>query len=104
MTRRRKPRRAPLDPTVRRFYLYSLTDADGEPVYIGRSCDPVARLRAHHSSGAWWTPEVVGMDVWGPYTWGRAVEVEAEVIRRERPRGNRMYVETASARPVRLAR
>jgi predicted GIY-YIG superfamily endonuclease len=92
--RRWKYRRPDLDLTEVRYFIYWLYDADGQVVYIGRSCDPISRLRAHHTTGAEWAPRVVQIEWRGPFTWPEACKRERDAIDRAQPPGNRMYVRT----------
>lgn len=86
--RRRKPRRESIDPGAVRYYVYRLRDAAGHILYIGRSCDPLARLKGHHATGAEWPSRVVQIEGHGPYTWDEAVRRERQEILRERPPHN----------------
>jgi len=100
MTRRRRTPRAELDPAAARYFVYSLLDAEGAPVYIGRSCNVANRIRAHYSDAthpndpnaavkAEWLRDVRSLSMVGPFTWGGAVAEERRQIERSQPRGNR---------------
>ena len=95
--RRRIPRHlrperqfTPLEAQVN--YIYRLYDRAGDAVYIGRSKNPLARLRAHHASGAEWAKRVVGIEAWGPFNWADALRLERDAITAERPPGNKEFV------------
>jgi predicted GIY-YIG superfamily endonuclease len=91
------------DPEARRYFVYTLTDADGDPVYVGRSCNVGERIRAHYSetenpytaagkAKAIWLPDVRSVSMVGPFTWDEAVKEEGRQIRSKRPRGNRTHM------------
>lgn len=90
--------RPDLDKSAVRYFVYTLTDEGGTPVYIGRSCNVAARLRAHHSNAthphsptrarAAWLFDVRGVSMVGPFTWDGAVAEERRQIERSQPRGN----------------
>ena len=86
--RRRKAPRQEIDPKAERYYVYRLYAADGQLLYIGRSYDPLQRLRSHHASAADWPAKVVEIEGHGPYTWDEAVRREREEILRKRPPHN----------------
>lgn len=88
----REARRSDWDPAARRYFVYRLLDADGDCLYIGRSCAPLNRLRDHHASGAEWPTRVVQVDAVGPFTWNEVVKREYEAIVDERPPHNVMGV------------
>lgn len=107
MARRRIPRhlrpeRKFTPPEARVNYIYRLFDNQGRAVYIGRSCDPLARLKAHHASGAEWAQLVVGIEVWGPFNWADALRLERDAITAERPPGNKEFVINKRYRPASL--
>lgn len=84
--RRWKNRRPEIDHEAERYYIYRLYGADGL-LYIGRSCNPLARLKTHHTATDW-ASGVVQIEGHGPYTWTEAVDREREEIRRHRPPHN----------------
>lgn len=90
--RTRRQRRPPLDPSLRRYFVYRLTDASGGCLYVGRSCTPLSRLKAHHATEADWPTGVVQVEAWGPYTWDEAVRRERLAIEAEQPPFNTMFV------------
>lgn len=92
--RRRKPVRSNDHMSARVTYIYRLTDAAGEVLYIGRSVNPLDRLKAHHRTGAEWASRAVGVEAWGPFHWEDAVRLEREAITAERPPGNKDFVIT----------
>lgn len=112
---RRFSPRPDLDRTARRYFVYTLSDACGVPVYIGRSCNVAARLRGHHSNATHsdeltrartaWLFDVRSVSMVGPFTWDEAVAEERRQIEVEQPRGNtsltardhRRHVAVASA-------
>jgi predicted GIY-YIG superfamily endonuclease len=86
------------------YFVYFLRDADGTPVYIGRSCNVAARIRAHASDAthpynpeaarkAAWFCDVRSVDMVGPLTHREACRREREEVERHQPRGNRMFTE-----------
>ena len=86
-----------LDKTTKRYFVYTLRDADGAPVYVGRSCNPRSRIREHYRNRdclvegfrTAWILDVRSVDLTGPYTWDEAVAAERDAIERLQPRGNR---------------
>lgn len=92
MRRRWKPQRSQRAMYERVNYVYRLLDAAGQAVYIGRSVDPLARLKMHHATGAEWAASVVGIEAWGPFHWDDVVRLERDAIMRERPPGNKEFV------------
>lgn len=98
-SRRAAPRPA-IDRMALRYFVYRLHDEAGAALYVGRSCDPVARIRAHHSDAAssyiedaarkaLWFFDVRSVSMIGPFTWDKAVRVERDEIERLQPCGNR---------------
>ena len=81
---------SPMDGRVN--YVYRLYDNEGVAIYIGRSVNPLARLKSHHASGADWAKQVVGIDAWGPFDWDTVVRLEREAITKDRPIGNKEFV------------
>lgn len=77
----------PFDPDEKRYHVYRLYDAAGQLLYIGRSFDPLMRLRTHHANTEW-ASKVVAMDGHGPYTWDEVVRREREEILTKRPAHN----------------
>lgn len=98
---RRWRERREVDPEVVRYFVYFLCDADGIPVYIGRSCNVPQRIRAHHAKASsltegWdtyrardWFFDVRSVDMVGPFNWRDVVKRERAEIERHQPRGNR---------------
>lgn len=83
----------------RRFFVYFLSDARGELLYIGRSCQPVQRLKDHIAEAsnpdtmealrkALWIADVRRVDMVGPFHFGEAAIRERELIRFAQPYGN----------------
>ena len=83
----------------RRFFVYFLSGEGGELLYIGRSCQPVTRIRAHLSDAsnpdtmestrkALWLMDVRRVDMIGPFHFGEATIRERELIRFAQPHGN----------------
>lgn len=89
----------PFDPDEKRYYVYRLLDAAGDVLYIGRSCDPLARLKQHHASGADWPSRVVQIEGTGPYTWAEVVKEERDAIMAARPPFNKEFVANKTYRP-----
>lgn len=77
-----------VDRTAVRHFVYRLHDAAGAPVYIGRSVDVAARIRAHHDAGKAWLLDVRSVSMIGPMTWDEAVATERQEIAAFQPRGN----------------
>lgn len=93
----------PFDPDAKRYYVYRLIDAEGQVLYIGRSCDPLGRLKAHHAArGIDWPSRVVQIEGDGPYTWAEVVKAERDAIMAERPPHNKEFVLTKTYRPPSL--
>lgn len=95
-------RRPEVDLAARRYYIYRLSDADGGCVYVGRSCQPLTRLREHHRTTDW-AASVVQIETWGPLTWREACEAERTMVYASKPTANRMYVHTHTYKEPRLA-
>jgi predicted GIY-YIG superfamily endonuclease len=76
-----------LDRKARRYFVYTLSDAAGAPVYIGRSCNVAQRIRAHASTD--WIADVRDVSMVGPFTWDEACAEEYRQIRAKLPRENR---------------
>lgn len=94
--RRPKP---PVDKEARLWFIYSLDDAAGVPIYVGRSVNVAARIRGHDYEArtvapykAEWLPDVRGVSMTGPYTYDQAVREERRQIKTLGPRGNRTGV------------
>lgn len=91
-------------PPAGRTGLYRLIGADGQLLYVGISCDPETRMKAHHGR-AWWSQVESNRIEWHE-TRVAALVAERIAIREERPRYN--VAETAlhtrlaarSARPL----
>lgn len=87
------------DRKGRRFFIYFLSSASGELLYIGRSCQPVARIKAHIADAsspdtmeaprkALWLMDVAHVDMIGPFFFGEAELRERELIKFAQPHGN----------------
>lgn len=100
----------------RRFFVYFLSAADGELLYIGRSCKPVQRLRNHIAEAsspdtmeatrkALWLMDVRRVAMIGPFHYAEAAIRERELIRFAQPHGNLRYTQRAgqSAKQVSAA-
>lgn len=108
--RYKRPRQlAPAD-AVRNF-VYFLLDGHGIPVYIGRSCDVKARIRAHHANAtcdynaevrerAAWFFDVRSVSMVGPFDWDAAIKRERAEIERHQPCGNRMHTKAHGYYPL----
>lgn len=94
------------DRQGRRFFVYFLSSADGELLYIGRSCQPVQRIKAHVSEAAnpdtlestrkaLWLSDVRRVDMIGPFFFAEAAIRERELIRFAEPHGNLRYTQRA---------
>lgn len=87
------------DPNERRYHVYRCIDAAGEVLYIGRSCNPLARLRQHHATrGIDWPSRVVQIEGYGPFTWDEVVREERDAIMAARPPFNKDFVVTKTYR------
>jgi predicted GIY-YIG superfamily endonuclease len=85
------------DPTLRHF-VYYLTDANGEVVYVGRSRNVALRIQTHHHQAVTqcettgnnkaWIFDVRSVSMGGPMSWERSIETERAAIERIQPRGN----------------
>lgn len=93
--------RPSIDRAARRYFVYTLADAAGDPVYVGRSCNVAQRLNAHYFNAAHphnvkarslaeWLFDARHVSMVGPYTWDEAVDEERRQIREKRPPGNRI--------------
>lgn len=87
---------ADIDRDAVKYFIYFLLDGDGVPVYIGRSCNVAARIRAHHATiahpgmrSAIWLHECCSVTMIGPFSWDEAVARERVEIEQWQPRGNR---------------
>ena len=102
--RQRRPwrrERPPIDAKAVRYFVYRLHDAAGAVLYVGRSCNVKARIRAHLSDAQSSMPEFNHKREWvynvrrvsmvGPFTWDDACRVERAEIEAHQPRGNRMH-------------
>ena len=67
-------------PTV----LYRLFDSQGRLLYVGITCGPRERFKAHHGEKDWW-PRVVGCTFEHFETRRQALTAESEAIKNERP-------------------
>lgn len=94
--------RAPLDRNAQRYHVYHLYDDDGALLYVGRSCKPLARLRAHFKT-ADWASRVAEIEGHGPYAWDEAVRLERLDILRMRPAHNIDGVTRHTGRKVDVA-
>lgn len=94
--------RTPLDPDAQRYHVYHLYDATGALLYVGRSCAPLARLKAHHAK-AEWASRVVEIEGHGPYAWAEAVQRERADILRMKPPHNIDGVIRNTGRKVEVA-
>ena len=100
--RRYRTQRPPIDPDALRYFVYRLHDGSGQVLYVGRSCNVAARIRAHHSDAthqfseeaarkALWFADVRSVTMVGPFTWDGAVVRERDEIERLQPTGNRDF-------------
>lgn len=89
LRRRRYARHGPIDKTAEKHFVYWLYDASGACLYIGRSCNVRARLKAHYLyTGTGWFPQVRRLHMIGPFTWDQAIAEEAAAIRNAQPPHN----------------
>lgn len=73
-----------------RHVLYRLFDADGALLYIGRTSDIDARFPRHAAEQPWWH-EVAACSIEFLPSQQELVAAEADAIRDERPRHNKVY-------------
>jgi predicted GIY-YIG superfamily endonuclease len=96
-------KKGPVDRDSVRNFVYTLSDADGAPVYVGRSSNVAARIKAHISNAtnphdkdaaftAGWLRDVRSVSMVGPFNWDDAVAEERRQIKTKMPRGNRCGV------------
>lgn len=79
--------RPPIDYEARRYFVYTLSDAAGAPVYVGRSCNVASRIKAHSTTD--WITDVRSVSMVGPFTWDEVCAEEYRQIRTKLPRANR---------------
>lgn len=82
----------------RRHFVYFLSAASGELLYIGRSVDVVARLKGHYREAseinmqaprkALWLMDVTRVDMIGPFTFAEADLRERALIQFAQTYGN----------------
>lgn len=95
------------DRRGKRFFVYFLSSAAGELLYIGRSCRPVGRIKNHVAEAsspdtmealrkALWLADVRRVDMTGPFHFGEAAIRERELIRLAQPYGNLRYTRRAN--------
>jgi predicted GIY-YIG superfamily endonuclease len=90
------------DYEAKRYFVYTLADEAGAPLYVGRSCDVASRIKAHIADAAHspygprdsafkasWVFDIRSVTMNGPYTWDGAVAEERRQIKSKLPRGNR---------------
>lgn len=83
----------------REFFVYLIGDADGDVLYIGRSCRPEQRWRNHlQRKAATWTTRAARFKKLGPFYYPEAFVLERELIELHEPVGNVMH--TAKMEPV----
>lgn len=99
--RRRNPETldAMTSDRISQYFVYRCYDAAGVCLYIGRSNDPVRRLRDHHGTVSQvWPRQVVQVDVAGPFTWPEAVRLERQAIEAAQPVHNIIFTAAAGWR------
>lgn len=112
--RRWKEHRPAINRAAKRYFVYQLLGADGTPIYIGRSCNVAARIRAHVSDAehqfsaaatrkALWLIDVRSVTMCGPFTWDEAVKEERRQIEENQPWGN-LDLTARDHRPMAAAR
>lgn len=69
------------------FQVYRYYDADGLPVYIGCTSQPLPRMAQHQRASAWW-PEVAEVRTEYFANQAEALAAEANAILTEQPRHN----------------
>lgn len=101
-------RRGPVDRTSQRYFVYVLSGAAGDVLYVGRSRNVASRLAAHYYEAsnpdttqaprkALWLMDVRTVDMAGPFTWDEAVTRERRLIKEEQPPGNVVHTARAKA-------
>jgi len=97
--RRRRQGRPDLDREAKRYFVYRLHDEHGLVLYVGRSCNVAARIRAHKSDAgrhdgalkALWFVDVRRVSMFGPLKWDESVVAERREIESLQPTGNRTF-------------
>lgn len=107
--RRREPR-PDIDRSLVRYFVYTVSDADGVPLYIGRSCNVRQRLMAHHGNLSHcgvpdelkpkWLLEARSVSLVGPFAWRKACDEERRLIELHQPRGNRQFTKAHGFIPL----
>lgn len=102
--------RPEIDREAVRYFIYRLHDAEGQVLYVGRSCNVTQRLRSHYSDTQHPMPELNRKAEWffrsrsvsmvGPFTWGEACRVERAEIEAHQPVGNRQFTKAHGYRPL----
>jgi excinuclease UvrABC nuclease subunit len=77
-----------VDHAAVRHFVYRLHGADGDVIYVGRSCEVAKRIRAHKYAGKAWLTDVRSVSMFGPMSWDEAVAAERREIARLQPPGN----------------
>ncbi|MBO9524306.1 MAG: hypothetical protein J7518_22440 [Nocardioidaceae bacterium] len=105
--RSRTAQRPDLDREAVRYFVYRVHDAEGVVLYVGRSCNVAARLKAHHRTlthpgqrSASWILDGRSVSMVGPFTWDRACVVERAEIEKFQPVGNRQFTKAHGYRPL----
>lgn len=70
--------------------LYRFFDSYGRLLYVGRTSQPPARRFGQHASDKWWYQQVATRTVTYLPTLSALIDAEAEAIRRENPRHNKI--------------
>lgn len=86
------PRKNDIDYVSRKFFVYTLSDAAGDPVYVGRSQKVTERLKSYERTGVAWFRDVRSVSMDGPFTWDEAVAEERRQIKAKLPRANQMHM------------
>lgn len=79
------------------YFVYTLLDADGEPVYIGRTSKVARRIYQHSREAlrnefkASWFYRARSVAMAGPFSYDIAMRVERDLIDERRPVGNCIF-------------
>ena len=68
--------------------MYIFRDADGHPLYVGKSIDLRTRARAHFTTGAAWTAQAEHVDHQTTHSELGALLLEDRLIKALKPPGN----------------
>lgn len=84
------------NPLLREHFVYRAFD-ETDLLYVGCSYTVEARMKAHRSTGDWYS-QMVRLRLAGPYNFETARQLERDAIRTERPLFNSMTPERCAVR------